>query len=67
MNNKVDLTDEELNAIQYSLQLTITNHNNYVRVNGAQDFDITYLETLTRMREIHKRFNKLYFMENNEV
>lgn len=61
MNNKVDLTDDELSVIMTSLMMTIAAHNKYVEENGSSGLDVATGEVIESMKELYNRFRKEYF------
>lgn len=61
MNNKVNLTDDELSLIMTSLMMTISAHNKYVEQNGSSGLDLATGEAIEGIKELYNRFNKGYF------
>ena len=61
MNNKVNLTDDELSLIQASLQITIASQERYITINGMKGLSLQDLETVKEMKVLHERLNKEYF------
>ncbi|MEH6941519.1 hypothetical protein [Bacillus sp. JJ722] len=58
MDNKVDLTDDELSVIQASLQVSILAGENYLETNGL---DYATKGTLEQMKALYVRLDKEYF------
>lgn len=62
MNNKVNLTDDELSLIQTALQLAKMSYEKYIQANGENGLDNETLEAVEGMNNLHYRLNKEYFV-----
>lgn len=61
MNNKVDLTDDELSLVVTSLQMNIMGHEKYVQMNGENTLD-AYTEGIIKdMKSLLERLGREYF------
>jgi len=58
MNNQVNLTDNELSAIQTALQVMLLSIKTYEKDNAL---DILTKETKEEMQKLYDRLNKEYF------
>jgi hypothetical protein len=61
MNNKVDLTDDELSVIQTALAITIASHERYITINGMKGLTLQDLEAIKEMQVLYDRLRKEYF------
>jgi hypothetical protein len=61
MNNKVDLTDDELSVIQTSLEVSIRSFEKYIEINGESSLDFQTREAFQSMKKLHAKLNKEYF------
>lgn len=61
MNNKINLTDDELSLIATSLQMTIMANEKYIQMNGEQGLDFQTKEAMKEMRALYDKLNREYF------
>ena len=61
LDNKVNLTDDELSLITTSLQMTLLGHERYLQVNGEESIDFQTKETIKGMKELFERLDKEYY------
>lgn len=63
LNNKVNLTDDELSLIQTSLEMSINTFKKYKEKNGDAGLDFASLEAFEGFKELFARLNKEYFTD----
>lgn len=61
MNNKVNLTDDELSLIATSLMMTLAAHEKYTEQNGDSNIDLATKEAIKGIMKLYNRLNKEYF------
>lgn len=60
-NNNLNLTDDELSAIQTALLMTIQGYEKHVKLHGEQSLDIDTIQGIRDMKKLFDRFNDEYF------
>lgn len=61
MNNKVELSDDELSLVVTSLLMTISGYEKYIQENRESNLDIQTKEVIKDTKILYERLNKEYF------
>lgn len=59
--NNLNLTDDELSAIQSALLMTIKGYQKHIDIHGKESLDIETIEGINNMKKVFDRFNDEYF------